>query len=342
MKTFIMILVLISSVCVSFLNAQECIVVQLGEDITVYYESCLDEAFSDAPAGATIYLSGGNFSFCNEASVIDKKLTIIGAGVYPVATTATNRTKINGNIKLRPGAEGSFITGVRINDIHANIDDISISRCNFNVLIPGADIKNWLIEECILNGIYSTSSKSSNFIITKNFINAYQILLTYSLRYVYSSQINNNVFLANPYTRFDNLFDNLISNNVFSDHSSFYYSSCHDNFTFNNILKNYNQQGSSNNVDANSLLNQKASDHFVKYGSNNNSDFKFDDDYHLKESSAGKDYGTDGYDVGVYGTNDPFKENAVPFNPYIEEAVIANKSLNGGIKVKIKVEAQTK
>jgi hypothetical protein len=31
---------------------------------------------------------------------------------------------------------------------------------------------------------------------------------------------------------------------------------------------------------------------------------------------------------------------AIPFNPHIEQAILANKSINGGIQVKIKVKAQ--
>lgn len=72
------------------LYAQECIVVQDGNEMTVYYTSCLDEAFNDAPTGAVIYLAGGNYSFCQSATVIDKKLTIIGAGGFVKGTPITN------------------------------------------------------------------------------------------------------------------------------------------------------------------------------------------------------------------------------------------------------------
>ncbi|MCO5252144.1 MAG: hypothetical protein M9949_12110 [Candidatus Kapabacteria bacterium] len=342
MKIFLRLLILLTYISVINANSQECIIVQNGEDMTIYYDSCLDDAFNDALDGSTIYISGGNFSFCDGATVVDKKLTIFGAGVYPVATTATNRTKINGNLKLRPGAEGTILTGLKFNELQATVDDITISRCNFTTLVPQAHINNWLIEESIFDGINSSAFKSSYFIIMKNFINTFHSTNTYSLRYVNSSQINNNAFLGDPYIRFDRLYDNIISNNIFSAHVGYFYYFCSDNFTFNCILTNFNSLSSSNNVDSNTLINQSAANHFVSYGSGNNTPFSFSNNYNLKDESAGKEYGTDGYDVGVYGTDDPFKDNALPFNPHIQEAVVANKSLNGGIKVKLKIEAQSK
>lgn len=60
----------------------------------------------------------------------------------------------------------------------------------------------------------------------------------------------------------------------------------------------------------------------------------------VKDGSPCKSYGTDGYDLGIYGTDEPFKDDGVPLNPQIKELFIAAKSIQGALKVKIKLEAQ--
>lgn len=76
--------------------------------------------------------------------------------------------------------------------------------------------------------------------------------------------------------------------------------------------------------------------------SEDNTDFNWYDDLHLQPSSVGIGMATDGSDVGIYGTNSPFKPGAVPYNPHFRSATIAPAtSPNGDLPVNIRVAAQT-
>src|SRR5690606_38454734 len=64
-------------------------------------------------------------------------------------------------------------------------------------------------------------------------------------------------------------------------------------------------------------------------------------DFHLKTDSPGKNAGSDGTDVGIYGTNEPTKEGWVPSNPHISFKNISSQiDANGNLKATFKVKAQ--
>ena len=70
--------------------------------------------------------------------------------------------------------------------------------------------------------------------------------------------------------------------------------------------------------------------------------YDFSDDVHLVPSSPGINMATDGTDVGVYGTNTPYKPGAVPFNPHLRSAVVDPvTNMNGELPVNIRVASQT-
>ncbi|MDR0506901.1 MAG: hypothetical protein LBH32_08835, partial [Dysgonamonadaceae bacterium] len=64
-------------------------------------------------------------------------------------------------------------------------------------------------------------------------------------------------------------------------------------------------------------------------------------DYHLQPTSAGKNAGTDGTDVGIYGTAFPFKESKLPSIPHFTVKNISTETnAEGKLPVYIKIEAQ--
>lgn len=324
------------------LNAQEYIVVQSGNDITVYYTTCLDEAVNDAPNGAVIYLSGGYFSFCQSNTKIEKKLQFIGAGYHPLGTLATGTTNITNTIKVESGGAGTSFTGIKFNDMLGAADEIVIWRCYFIKLETTGTCNNWIVDECIFNQIAGTSTYK---FVNLNLLRSVQTSMTngvnsYSLRHVNNSKVENCIFLGNVSNRLDMCNNNTISNSLFYTSSSYFYYTSSNNTTHRNFLAgtSYNGISSTDNFDNNSMFNQSLQSHFVKYTTGDN--FKFDADYHIKSGSAAKEYGTDGTDLCIYGTSEPFKDNAVPYNPFVEFANIATKSEGGAIKVKIKVNAQ--
>ena len=69
--------------------------------------------------------------------------------------------------------------------------------------------------------------------------------------------------------------------------------------------------------------------------------FSYTQNYHLRTTSIGKNAGTDGNDIGIYGTAYPYKEGAVPANPHVQSKSIgAQTNPNGKLTVKVKVAAQ--
>ncbi|MCO5252142.1 MAG: hypothetical protein M9949_12100 [Candidatus Kapabacteria bacterium] len=339
MKTTVFFIALIVALTALSLNAQECIVVQEGEDITVYYTTCLDQAINEASPDAVVYLSGGVFSFCNSATVIDKKLQFIGAGYNPMGVVATEPTSISNTIKVVAGGDGTAFIGMKFAILNGAADDIVVWRCYFTKIESDANIDGWMIDECIFNEISGTATKKlTNFSISRcisTFVTGSQTF--YTFRHLNNSIINNCLFLNSVTSRLDNSHNNNLSNNLFHL-QSYFFNTSNSNRTYNNLLTTYTQISSTDNVDANSLTNENIHNHLEMHAQNSNHSFTAD--YHLKDDSAGKDYGTDDTDIGIYGTILPFKDDAVPFNPHIEQAILANKSVNGGIQVKIKVRAQ--
>ena len=68
---------------------------------------------------------------------------------------------------------------------------------------------------------------------------------------------------------------------------------------------------------------------------------RFSDDLHLLPGSPGVGAGSDGTDIGIYGTGSPWKPGNVPYNPHFRSANIAGATNpNGELPVNIRVAAQ--
>jgi hypothetical protein len=64
-------------------------------------------------------------------------------------------------------------------------------------------------------------------------------------------------------------------------------------------------------------------------------------DYKLKTTCPGKNAGTDGSDIGIYGGNYPWKEGGVPFTPHYQfKKVNGTTNSSGNLPIQIKVKAQ--
>ena len=119
-------------------------------------------ALSAAVTGDTIYLPGGGIPASSQI-IIDKRLTIVGAGHYPDSTTATYQTLLP-DIFICTEADNGSISGVRCNNIRFGRDyDPSTQNVN-----------NYKIERCYIGNLlpaYNTSSTSQNILISENIIN---------------------------------------------------------------------------------------------------------------------------------------------------------------------------
>lgn len=343
LKIFTLMLVAISFSLQSY--AQTSIAVQHNGQATFF--GGFAAALAAAQTGDTLYLPGGNYNI--GSITIDKKLVVIGAGHYPAYTQATGITSLHGDITLLPGADhthlqGFYLTGIiRLGNALDNqeVNNISITRCNFNELrlnYDGGNVQTtsqniMVIENVIRGSVYGGKAQyvffSKNFIVQRihhfngnaTFTNNIFLKQTtswndYVIANVESSFFYNNIFLTNGYTVHGSAFANTYNNNIFVD-----------NFSI-----------PTGSTGANNIVNKPLAEIFVNHAGNV---FSYESDFHLAETSGGIDSGTDGKDIGIYGTNLPYKEGAVPFNPHIvSQSVSPETDAQGNIQVQINVEAQ--
>ena len=123
-------------------NAQTISVVAPGGATSIHTD--LNLAILQAPAGSTLYLSGGGFQ-AHDSVKITKKLTIIGIGHRPDNDNADGNTNVSGNLFFNAGSDGSALLGVylsgtvRIAEDNNSVNNILVRYCN----VLGIHINNF-------------------------------------------------------------------------------------------------------------------------------------------------------------------------------------------------------
>lgn len=318
-------------------TAQLRFIVQNGDSAKVY--GTFGAAFAATQQGDTLYLPGGTFNMGN--ITINKKLTMIGAGHHPTYSQATGRTEITGSIALITGSDTSRFSGFYLSGninfgtskTNSNITNIEISRCNVNTIkLYYSDYygsspslaEQLLISENIIRGEI-VGGDAQNVLIEKNILHNIQDFNNNVL-------ISNNVVLIPNSLMFQEITSCTIQNNVFIHTGTYLFYNNSANTVKNNLFVN-TYSGGTDNIDQ-----QPLESIFVNY---TGGAFSYDFDFHLQETSPGKNAGSDGTDIGIYGTVMPWKDGGVPFNPHITIEDIATKTdTEGKLNVKVTVEAQ--
>ncbi|MFZ4707455.1 MAG: hypothetical protein ACOYMF_15745 [Bacteroidales bacterium] len=322
-------------------NAQTLIAVQ-NESSSSFYDN-LDSAIVHAVSGDFIYIPGGSFPI---TVPINKKLQIVGVGHNPDSCAVTGISQIAGSINIINGSDHGSISGLKISGsvsfgtspTEVSISYFSIERCNIGgSLILATQSSNILVNECIIQGLINGNNTMGfqlskciiegkefenpgvngcviqNFNSNAYFINNIFIGWKTSLWMVVNCHFRNNVFRSGPYNFGGNSL-NLIQNNIFNggETPGLYYIGQF----INNIIG-------------------PLTDLFV-----NQSGYVYDytQDYHIVATSPAHDAGTDGTDLGVYGTGSPWKEGSLPGNPHIQSKTFSK--VNGNLNVEMKVAAQ--
>ena len=322
-------------------NAQRSIIIQNNDKV---FESMkIATIIDNTEDGDTIYLPGGPIVLTGYWD-IDKEVHIIGAGHYPDSTRATFETKISGgHIRFMQGSDNSSITGVyQDNDIIIgstatdSISNISITRSTMSNLYLGytgafRNAKNAYLnisENVIRGGIIGCDAQ--HILIEKNIINGRMDNFTDN------AVFNNNIFYygSSSYDVFRSCTGLVVNNNIFvRDYHGLASSVINNNlFTANYTVISGSNMGSGN------IVNNQLDSLFIT--SESTTAFSYDKDYHLHPSCDGIGAGTDGNDVGIYGTSNPYKEGAVPFNPHIRFVNVQSETDNGLLPVEIHVGAQ--
>jgi len=363
MKAIKLFAILTSALLCNFgLQSQNYIAVQHGSTLTQY--TTLDAAITGAQDGDNVYIPGGSFNLSVD---IFKKLFIYGAGYYPGMTSVTNETIIQNSLTVTSGADGGLLTGVHITGTmkfgtavsNQIVNDYSVRRCKIDGALAlsfdgstTTSSNNFYISENIILGSIN-GGNSQNPLIEKNILQSYisdfmnggifrNNICLYDRYSTYCSQWMLNLQGFFGYSQPQKIVNCLFENNIFftslplkrenqcgSDSYS-EYCILNNNLFITNISFPYQT-----NLGSNNIIGQSQNTIFENQTGNT---FSYSHDYHLKSTCPGKNAGTDGNDVGIYGTLQPYKDGALPANPHISQKIISTE--NNQINVNITVTAQ--
>jgi hypothetical protein len=327
--------------------SQSQFVVQNG---TTSVYSDIDNALNAAGNGDTLYIPGGSFSISN--STIDKTLHWIGVGHYPGYTQATGISRISSNLIFTGACDNSSFEGIYFsgNLTFGSSDDetenLLFKRCRIDGTLTLRAITSdnpslgTYITECVLKHI--DGQNGSNCVVEKSLI--FGVIFDF-----YQSLFNHNSHTPSERGYYDSeTISHCVSctftNNIFAAYSGLYDGT-------SNCILNYNLfRGGSSRIDdfstervgnsgSNNIFDVNEDAIFVSI-TGNLWDFSYDNDYHLKTGCPGIDAASDGTNIGIYGSSNPYKEGAVPFYPHITQFDIDSEAGNGQLGVSITVEAQ--
>lgn len=304
----------------------------------------LQLAVDNAAAGDTLHVIGSNTTYGNV--IIDKAVTLIGAGYNPPnqfgLPTTLNFVSI-GRSNSANSASGTKLTGIKLSTITWSgfgvHDNITIERCEIiNLSLSNGSAANWVIQHNIITN--TTIGNNPNCLIRNNIIRG-----TITTSDEPSVLISNNLFASTSSSGsvFSNVSFATIANNIFyqgRDPLGCTSSTFNNNITYNtgnNALPYGNNSGVANLVNVNPQFTNATSGPF---------DFSFD--YRLQAASAGINAGTDGTDIGLYGSVSsfpiggaaPYLTSPMPRVPQVIDVNIQNTSLLQGDPLNVQYKAR--
>ena len=330
-----------------------------------------DAAQTASTAGDTIYIQGSPFAY--PALIITKRLVVVGAGYKP--NNQYGQPTSVGSIELFndsgvPDPSGTVLTGLNGGIVSCTgterSNNIRIFRCKLTSVYLQAPsstyVDNWVLYNNILSQVYAatgsrTSSGPTNVIISNNIITGQIVGITSS-----SIVVDHNILISS--SNISTVFNLIFTNNIFIRSSGNAMGNtvlC----TFNNNISNQTTVGAASEYNptnnfvttyigagggANSGSgNQMGIDPLFENVTNNDS-YNDTFNYRLKALSPGKNAGTDGTDLGIYGGSYPFPSGGaigsgfdtspMPPIPQVTEMNILNSTVpvNGTLNVNVKAK----
>ncbi len=295
------------------------------------------DAIAAAAAGDTLYLTGSGTSY--GTIYLAKPLTIIGAG-YNNGSAATTV----GSVFCRVGSTGSKLIGLYVagSHIYPTSDgpntNILIERCRFySTQNPGYSMDGLVIKNCVIDGPVNLGSDWTNVLITNNLLIGSNYYYNNSISGSTSPSvlISNNVFSISAGYALQNIQYAVVSNNIFYGGGPANNGAL--NCAFNNNISYQTPDDAlppTGNVGAGNLVGVDPL--FVNVpDANGNLSY----DYHLQAGSPGKNAGTDGTDIGLYGGGAPLVGalDGVARIPLVTTFNLLNSSigLGGSLNVQI-------
>jgi hypothetical protein len=340
MKKSALIIAVLIALMAQGLKGQNLIAVQNGDPPEFF--TSLDSAIVHSQNGDTLFIPGGTF---NLSTSVNKRIHLIGMGYNIDSANATGTT--NATISLLAGASNGSISGMIIGGLTFDgTNNYVTERCKLQAgFIMNQNSYNLIFQECIIQGSYGSSFDpgASNCMFISNIIEGCN---PYQRNTSINSTFKNNIFLYNstcdwgpgwnfPVKSMNSVFEN----NIFIGWSGCNWTGPSSGSFFNNNLFVINWNPSvCSCFGANNLKNQLQADIFINQDGNS---YSSSHDYHLKPTCLGKNAGTDGTDMGIYGGSSPWKDGALPFNPHFQQFNIgATTNPAGNLNVNVKVAAQ--
>lgn len=332
----------------------------------------LQDAITNAASG-DIYLVEGGIQVTNLD--IDKKVTIIGTGYFLTADyQASQAVSKVGHIRLSPGSDGTYITGLQTLSINISANDVIIQRCyvegdngririgytgigdgggNWNGTANNVQIiQNYFARIEILakdiEGI--TTSTCHNFIIKNNIIFRYGFHLQGRI----SGEIINNTFA--PVVVTNEGYHSILR----TDYDGTWYASnvcgilpvIFKNNILNRIIgdcpitSNLPADFNGNvftqdftNLPSSNTINADPNSLFLGYPTNPNNALAPDARAQLAAGSPAKGAGVGGVDAGAFGGDMPYVLSGIPSAPNIYQLnVPLQTTQNGTLNVQIKAK----
>lgn len=314
----------------------------------------INAALAAAQPNDKVYLSGGVFNSPAHL-VINMPLHFIGAGVHPDSTGVTSTTTLTTanttlDIIITTAASGSSFTGIRFNALgyfyfgnDATDDDptgLIFHRCVFDDRVymtrnPAVSGSSAVFDECIFYGLISAgdgvSGTFTRCIVDVSLGTGAEVSgfgsggLTMRHCTCFGARVGNSP-------------NAIVEDCVFTRTTAPFWQSNGATLTNNLCVSTALTSNMTAGPAIGNVLGAVPADLFVN---ETNDDYEFTDDVHLTASSPGIGMATDGTEVGIYGTNSPYKPGAVPYNPHFRSATIATSTnANGELPVSIRVAAQ--
>ena len=337
MRNFLLTLVVMALTALNgVLNAQIVIVQDASGNNAKQYTD-LQEAVNGAKSGDYLYLSGGIYDLTNYfwtgydekgrhtgMLVVDKPLHFVGAGYRGADIPHIQK----GRFAFRKSASGSTITGLMIENLDLDsVSNTNVSRCKItnHFALCGRGV-NDVITECEINTLVGRVTLVNTYAAAAY----YDCLISKNIIFgdiIGSNGKPNNVTLTNNVIRGAVGVQNaIVKNNILCYVNNFdaTYSE-----VMNNLVVGYFPANDFTTY-SNNLEGYTTADIFVDYGKG---------DYHLK--GPGKTTATDGKEVGIYGTDYPFKDNRLPAIPYFSKRSVSSETdVNSKLKIDVTIEAQ--
>jgi hypothetical protein len=329
MKSFLTAILAIVSLC----NLSARVLTVSNNPVNPGQYNTFAAANTAANSGDTIYLHGSPTSY--GGVYISKSITLIGVGHNPNKQNV--QLSMVDNIDFISNVANVFIQGLTVNYIanynssstyDRNINNFTAEYCNITV---SANFQygctNWTFRNCYFSGtstynIVGQTSNARSGLLIQNCIFNNGI---YQLGNVANCLVVNNDFFG-TYS-LTGYFDGIVfSNNMSVNPNPWATASISNSTLSNNVAYYYNVTMAApvgtNNILQSNVINIAPS--FVSFAVGGATAYSYAKNVRLNVGSAGKNAGTDGTDVGVYGGSSPFSNTGEPPLPVMRTMNITN------------------